>query len=91
MNSQDQRRIASDAIAHLSQTSRGRRILALWHGIAKEAAGADLANSNALLNLAQAQTSHQANGTILDLTQPYAEQRPGVPVKTTAPVPAFNH
>ena len=59
------------AIKHLSNTERGRRVLALLHDLHREVCHLDSGNTEALSTVTTAMCGHQLNGTLMDLLTPY--------------------
>ena len=72
MNNQTQ--TAIEAINHLARTERGRQALAILADLHDVGVHLDNANSEALRTVVEVMTSHQLNGTISDLLNPYESQ-----------------
>lgn len=67
--------LASEAIAQLNRSERGRRVLRAVADASLDISGLDRENTEALVQLLEVFGTHQVNGSVLDLLRPHRSPR----------------
>jgi hypothetical protein len=73
------REAAASAIARLSGSERGRRVLSTLANASTDIAGLDSVNSEALRDVITIFSGHRVNGTMIELLRPYDAPKPMFP------------